>query len=131
MERKAINPWTWQDQFGFVQAWEVSGAQRVLYCAGQTSMSSEGAAVHAGDMRAQLGLALDNLETVLRQAGFALGDVVRLNFYTTDVDQLFGAYEVAASRLAAAGCRPSMTLLGVSRLAFPELMVEIEATAAR
>ena len=131
MERKVINPWTWQDQYGFVQALEVSGAQRVLYCAGQTSVNSEGTPVHAGNLRAQLSLALDNLETVLRQAGFALGDVVRLNFYTTDVEQLFGAYELAAGRLATAGCRPGMTWLGVSRLAFPELMVEIEATAVR
>ena len=47
------------------------------------------------------------------------------------MDQLFGAYKFAAARLAAAGCRPGMTWLGVSRLAFPELMIEIEATAVR
>jgi enamine deaminase RidA (YjgF/YER057c/UK114 family) len=131
MQRKVINPWTWQDQYGFAQALEVSEAQRVLYCAGQTSVGDDGAPVYAGDMRAQLGQALDNLEAVLRQAGFALGDVVRLNFYTTDMDQLFEAYKFAAARLAAARCRPSMTWLGVSRLAFPELMIEIEATAVR
>jgi 2-iminobutanoate/2-iminopropanoate deaminase len=37
MESRVINPWTWQDQFAFVQAHEISGAQRVVYCAGQTS----------------------------------------------------------------------------------------------
>jgi enamine deaminase RidA (YjgF/YER057c/UK114 family) len=59
----------------------------------------------------------------------SLGNVVRLNFYTTDVDAFFGAYEEPAGRLAAAGCRPASTLLGVTRLAFPPLLVEIEATA--
>jgi enamine deaminase RidA (YjgF/YER057c/UK114 family) len=131
VERKITNPWAWQDNFGFVQGLEVSGAQRTLYCAGQTSVDAEGAPAHAGDMRAQLGLALDNLETVLQQAGFTLGDVVRLTVYTTDVDQLFEAYDLAGARLASAACRPTMTWLGVSRLAFPELTVELEATAVR
>jgi enamine deaminase RidA (YjgF/YER057c/UK114 family) len=129
MERQVINPWTWQDEFGYVQANEVTGTRRVLVCAGQTSVDADGQPVHAGDMRAQIGQALDNLETVLRQAGFALGDVMRLNYYTTDVDAFFQSYDVLAERLGAAGCRSAGTLLGVARLAFPELMVELEATA--
>jgi enamine deaminase RidA (YjgF/YER057c/UK114 family) len=129
MERRVVNPWTWQDQFGFVQAHEVSGSERVLYCAGQTSNDADGNPVHAGDMRAQLDQALDNLETVLREAGFELSQVVRLNTYTTDVDAFLEASRNAGARLAEAGCRPSATLLGVERLAFPELLVELEATA--
>jgi enamine deaminase RidA (YjgF/YER057c/UK114 family) len=130
MERRIINPWRWQDQLGFVQANEVSGAGRVLLCAGQTSVDAEGRPMHPGDMRAQLALALDNLETVLREAGLTLANVMRLNYYTTNVDAFFGAYDSVMERLAGAGCRPASTLLGVARLAFPELLVEIEATAA-
>ena len=129
MARRIVNPWTWQDQFGFVQAHEVSGAQRVLLCAGQTSVDAEGRPAHPGDMRAQVALALDNLEAVLREAGLTLADVVRLNYYTTDVDAFFGASDIVMERLAGADCRPASTLLGVARLAFPELLVEIEATA--
>jgi enamine deaminase RidA (YjgF/YER057c/UK114 family) len=129
VERKVINPWTWQDQFGYVQANEVSGVQRTLICSGQVSINAEGRPVHPEDMGAQLTQAMDNLETVLREAGAELSDVVRLNYYTTDVDRFFEAYGVAAGRLAEAGCRPASTLLGVTRLAFPELLVEIEATA--
>ena len=129
MERKVINPWTWQDSLGFVQANEITGAERVLICSGQTSVDPDGNPVHPGDMTAQLSLALDNLEAVLKQAGFKLSDVVRLNAYTTDVDAFFGAWEAIAPRLAEGGCRQASTLLGVSRLAFPELMIEIEATA--
>ena len=130
MERRIVNPWTWQDALGYVQANELRGLQRVLVCAGQTSVDAEGRPVHPGDMAAQLGQALDNLETVLRQAGFALADVVRLNVYTTDVDAFLGALGAAGPRLAAAGCRFASTLLGVTRLASPELLVELEATAA-
>lgn len=130
MERKIINPWEWQDQMGFVQANEISGYQRIIMCAGQTSTDAEGKPMHAEDMRAQITLSLDNLETVLGQAGLNLSSVMRLNFYTTDVDGFFEAYfDVAMSRLAEAGCRPASTLLGVARLAYPELLVEIEAIA--
>ena len=129
MERKVVNPWTWQDALGFVQANEVTGAQRVLICSGQTSMDAEGRPVHPGDMNAQLSQSLDNLETVLGDSGFKLSDVVRLNIYTTDVGAFFGAWEALAPRLAESGCRQASTLLGVAGLAFPELLVEIEATA--
>ena len=54
---------------------------------------------------------------------------MRLNLYTTDVEALFGAIEAVAERMAESGLKQCGTLLGVQRLAFPELMVEIEATA--
>jgi enamine deaminase RidA (YjgF/YER057c/UK114 family) len=129
MEVKAHNPWTWQDQFGFVQGNEITGAQRTLMCAGQTSVNDDGGPLHAGDMAAQAVKALDNLEAVLASAGMSLSNVVRLNYYVTDVDAAIGALGAIGPRLAAANCRPASTLLGVQRLAFPELMIEIEATA--
>ena len=129
MERRIINPWTWQDQFGFVQANEVSGGGRVLYCSGQTSVDAEGRPVHAGDMRAQITQVLDNLETVLGKAGFALGNVVRLNYYTPNIDLFLANWDVLGGRLAKAGCRPASVALQVSRLAFPDLLIEMEATA--
>ena len=129
MERRIINPWKWQDQYGFVQASEVSGGQRVLYCAGQVSVDAEGNPVHAGDMGAQVTQALDNLGTVLGAAGFKMSDVVRLNVYTTDVDRIMEAWPLVQSRLAQTGCRPASTLLGVARLFHPDILVEIEATA--
>ena len=129
MESQLVNPWTWQDQFGFAQGVEVRGVERMLVCAGQTSSDADGRTVHAGDMAAQMNQCLDNLETVLRQAGLGLANVVRLNYYTTDVDAWLESAGSWGTRLAEAGCRPASTLLGVTRLAFPDLLVEIEATA--
>ena len=119
MERRITNPWTWQDAFGFVQAHEVSDARRVLFCAGQTSVDTEGVPIHAGDMRAQVTQALDNLETVLSEAGFTL----------SDVDRLLGEWDALLGRLSAANCQPASTLLGVARLFAPDVLVELEATA--
>jgi enamine deaminase RidA (YjgF/YER057c/UK114 family) len=128
-ERKRVNPWTWQDQYGFSQAIDVRDGNRVLYCAGQTSVDDQGNVLHAGDMAAQIGQALDNLEVVLRDAGLSLGHVVRLNYYTTDVPAFFGAAETLGRRLQAAGIQPAGTLLGIASLFHPDALIEIEATA--
>jgi enamine deaminase RidA (YjgF/YER057c/UK114 family) len=129
VRRTAVNPWQWSLQFGFNQAEIVEGGQRVLYCAGQTSVDGEGSPQFAGDMQAQISLAMDNLEAVLRGAGMTLANVVRLNIYTTDVDGFVANAAEMGERTGAAGVTPPGTLLGVARLAFPELMVELEATA--
>ena len=129
MEIKRVNPWAWQDAFGFSQAIEFSGHSRVVVCAGQTSVDENGAPLHAGDMPAQVGKALDNVEAVLAKAGMTLGNVVRMNIYTPDVDGILPALSAWEDRLKAAGAQPACTLLGVARLFIPELLVELEATA--
>ena len=129
MERREVNPWAWSVEMGFHQAVEVTSSDRTLYCSGQTSVDENGTPLHPGDMVAQLNQAVDNLEAVLADAGMTLENVVRLNLYTTDVDALFGALEETGQRVAEAGLKQCGTLLGVQRLAFPELMIEIEATA--
>jgi enamine deaminase RidA (YjgF/YER057c/UK114 family) len=131
MEQRQINPWKWQDQYGFSQGIEVSNASRVLYCAGQASVDDTGKPVHAGDMRKQIAQAFRNLETVLNAAGFGIANIVRLNYYTTDVEGFLGASDVVADQLSESACPPSGVLLGVSKLAFPGLMIEIEATAVK
>lgn len=129
MERTAVNPVTWSTELGFNQGEVVSGHTRTLYCSGQTAMSADGRPEHDGDMAAQLALTLDNLEAVLGEAGMSLANLIRLNVYTTDVDLLFRHYGVLASRLGAAAVAPTTTMLGVTRLAIPTLMVELEGTA--
>lgn len=129
MEMKAVNPWSWQDQFDFSQAIEVSGARRIVYCAGQVSCDADGNPLYPGDMEAQFNRALDNLERVLEQAGMTLANVVRLNYCVTDVPAFLEAVPKVGERLKAAGCKPASTLLGVVRMAQPEYMIEIEATA--
>ncbi|MGW4116582.1 RidA family protein [Actinosynnema sp. NPDC004786] len=129
MERTAVNPWPWSVELGYDQGQVVSGHTRTLYCAGQTATGGDGRPRHTGDLAAQLALSLDNLEAVLAGAGMSLANLVRLNVYTTDVDLLLRHYGVLASRLGAAGVAPATTMLGVSRLAIPALVVELEGTA--
>ena len=103
----------------------------MLYLSGQSAMGAGGLPQHEGDIAAQISMSLDNLEAVLAEAGMGLSNVVRMNIYTTDVDLLFENYGLIAERLGTAGVQPPGSLLGVTRLAFPELMVELEATAVK
>lgn len=129
MERAAVNPVAWSIPLGFNQGEVVTGASRTLYLSGQTAMDADGRPVHDGDVAAQLTRSLDNVEAVLHAAGMTLANLVRLNVYTTDVDALFPHYGLLAARLGAAGVAPTTTMLGVSRLAVPGQMVELEGVA--
>ena len=129
VERTAVNPVSWSVAMGFDQGELVSGQTRTLYCSGQTAMGPDGTPRHDGDLAAQLALSLDNLEAVLAGAGMTLADLVRLTVYATDVDLLLEHYGVLASRLGAAGVAPATTMLGVTRLAVPGQLVELEGTA--
>lgn len=128
-ERSAVNPVKWSLEMGFNQGEVVSGEARTLYISGQTAMSTDGRPEHEGDIAAQLALCVDNLEAVLTDAGMTLADLVRLNVYTTNIDALFPHYGHLAGRLGAAGVAPTTTMLQVSRLAIPGLLVELEGTA--
>lgn len=130
MERTAINPWQWSIKLGFDQAQLIEGGRRQLICSGQDSVDANGNPQHPGDMAAQLELSLNNLEAVLTGAEMTLANVVRLNVYTTDFDALLKNWGSIAQRFGKSGGRFTTSLLGVSRLFTPQLLVLLEATAA-
>ena len=129
MARTDINPWEWSKAFGFSQAVEITGAERTLICSGQTAVAEDGTPTTA-DMGAQVEKAFQNLGAVLDAAGFAASDVVRVTYYTTEVDELIAVLGPRASSFFGANL-PASTLMGVARLAFPQLRIEIEAVAVR
>jgi enamine deaminase RidA (YjgF/YER057c/UK114 family) len=130
MNRTPVNPWPWSLPLGYNQAEIVTGQTRQLICSGQTAVDATGAPQHPGDMRGQLALALDNLQAVLDAAGMSLANIVRLTVYATDVDAALRNFDLLGQRFGPLGIAPPMTLLGVTRLALPPLMIEVEATAA-
>lgn len=129
-KKTVVNPWAWQDRIGYAQAVEVPGSASTLYCSGQAAMDENGNP-SCGNMNDQVQESFDNLEIVLRHAGYTLSDVVRLNFYTTSIEQFFGEYGAVLTRLKKFNCVPSSILTEVKALAYPSLLLEIEATAAR
>jgi len=130
MAHQEVNPWEWSKAFGFSQAVMLTESREVLVCSGQTAMGPDGSLPASADMGQQVRTALENVVTVLEAGDMTPANIVKSNIYTTDVDACIGVLgqtvqEVLGSIL------PASTLLGVSRLAFPELLVEIEVLAAR
>ena len=128
MERTPINPWPWSISLGFDQAQLIEGQQRLLVCSGQDAVA-DGSPRHPGDMAAQIDLALDNVEAVLAGADMTLANIVRLNAYTTDMDELLEHWTALTDRFGKSDDRFATTLLGVAQLPAPELLVMLEATA--
>jgi len=130
MKRTPVNPWPWSLNVGYNQAEIIESSNRQLLCAGQTAVNGEGAPQHPGDMRSQIALSLDNLEAVLKAADMTLANVTKLSIFTTDVDEAMKHFDLLGMRFGPHQVAPPMTLLGVNCLAMPDLMFEIEATAA-
>ncbi len=127
MAKTQLNPWKWQDMYGFSQGWRVDGGQTVIFVSGQASISAEGVVLHADDFEAQVRLTFENLQTVLQEAGATLENVVKLGAFFTDIQRLpvYGAVQAEFF----SGPMPAQTAIEVSSLALPGMMIEVEAYA--
>ena len=127
MQRTPINPSSWSVVLGFDQAELVEDHRQLLVVSGQDAVDADGAPQHPGDMAAQLEMALDNLDAILDAADMTPANVVRLNAYTTDIDELFKLFPRITDRFGADN-RYATTALGVAQLP-AQLTVMLEATA--
>jgi 2-iminobutanoate/2-iminopropanoate deaminase len=127
MEKRQINPWTWQDRAGYSQAWRVDGADAVIFLAGQGSISAEGELVGDGAFEAQARKTFENIATVLEAAGASVESIVKLNVYLTDIAMLREYGRVRAEFIS--GLPPAGTAVQVAALALPGMMLEVEAVA--
>jgi enamine deaminase RidA (YjgF/YER057c/UK114 family) len=126
MQRTSINPSSWSIKLGFDQGQLIEGHRRMLVCSGQDAVDADGQPQHPGDMAAQLELALDNLEGVVAAAGMTLANIVRLNVYATDLDEVLQHFPRITERFG--DSRYATSLLGVAQLP-AQLLVMLEATA--
>lgn len=129
MEKRIINPWTWQDKRSLVQAVEVKNVESTLYISGQTAISDDGISSNE-DMKSQLNHALKNLEKVISDAGYENKGIVRLNIYTTSTAELWPHFPVFQEWIAKHDIKQSTTMLEVKSL-FETLTVELEATVVK
>jgi 2-iminobutanoate/2-iminopropanoate deaminase len=128
MNRQQINPWTWQDQFGFSQAWRVDDARSIVFVSGQGPLSPAGELVGEGDFEAQTRQVFENLRTVLSAAGASFEAITKITVYLTDMGTLRDFGRIKAEFIP--GDQPASTAVGVTSLALPGMMIEVEATAA-
>lgn len=129
MEKRITNPWKWQNERGYVQAIEVTKPEGTLYISGQTAIDANGISSNA-DMKTQLTLTIENLEKVIKEAGYECKNIVRLNMYTTSTDELFTCFDVFLNWIAVHNIKQASTLLEVKSL-FETLKIELEVTVVK
>ena len=108
---------------------EVEGPARLIILSGQVAVDADYKIV-SNDIRKQAHAVYDNIEIALRAAGATLADVVKTTTYLTSADYIDPSREVRVGRYKSLQSPPANTLLIVSRLAEPGMLIEIELVAA-
>ena len=125
--RRQIDPgWAWDDRFNLSQAIQVGD---LVYTSGQVALDGEGNVVGKGDIKAQTRQVMENLKAVLEAAGASMADVVKVTAYVTDISSLAETHDIRAQYFS--DSPPASTGVEISALAFPDLLLEIEAVAVR
>lgn len=116
----------WEASAGYSRAVVVGDA---CWVSGTTDAGPDGRSLHPGDPGGQARAAFAIVEKALSEAGFTLGDVVRTRLYVTDMSRSGEVLAVHGELFGAV--RPAATIVEVTRLIEPSLMVEVEVEARR
>ena len=111
----------------YTQGIRVDQAQTILFLSGQVAYTAEGSTAFPGDFKAQARGAYQAIKALVESQGGTMANVIKLTTFVTDMKY---RPELGAVREEFFGKKgPASTLIEVSALAFPDLMVEIEAIA--
>jgi reactive intermediate/imine deaminase len=125
--KKTIDPgWTWDDRLPLAQAKQIGNT---IYVSGQVAYDASGTLVGEGDMKAQTRQVFNNIKAVLAAAGAEMGDIIKINSYLTDPSKFMDMLAVRSEIFGANP--PASTAVVVSALAFPGLLIEVEAIAVK
>ena len=125
--RELVNPPELHPAPGFSHIAIATGT-RVVHVAGQVALDPQFGIVGGDDLGEQTKAAMRNVEITLGAAGATWDDVVRRTIYTLHPTE-FGAITAAIDEVTGGAAHPAQTIVGVTGLAIPRLLIEIECTA--
>jgi reactive intermediate/imine deaminase len=128
-EKRFLSPGTMSPPFGYSHIVDAV-ASRVIFISGQVPLNTDGDLVGKGDFEAQARQVFANLSAALEAAGAGWSDVVKLNYFLTDIGEL-ATVRAIRDEYVDTERPPASTLVQVSALFSPEAMVEIEAVAIK
>jgi enamine deaminase RidA (YjgF/YER057c/UK114 family) len=111
----------------YSQGVKVTGAQTVLFLAGQVAYDKDGGVLHRGDFRGQAREAFRALKALVEAGGGRMDSIVKINTYVTDIRYRADLVPVREEFFGKKG--PASTLVQVSALAHPDWLIEVEAIA--
>ena len=115
------------DPPGYSQAIKVTGAQTILFLAGQVAYDKDGGAAHPGDFKAQARAVFGAVKKLVEAGGGTLANVVKITTYVTDVRYRLDFRVVRDEVFGQKG--PASTIVQVASLSHPDYMIEVEALA--
>lgn len=126
--RELLNPSELHPAPGFSHI-AVAKGSRLIFIAGQVALGPDFSILGGDDLGAQTEAAMRNLEAALKAVNATFEDVVRRTIYTTQPTE-FETITAAIERVQKSADHPAQTIAGVSGLALPGLLIEIEATVS-
>jgi len=131
MTKKRIQPLNMLNSPAFSQAIEIGSASTLLFIGGQNAVDQNGKVVGQGNFSEQSKQSLSNMKTILENAGYSIGNVIKWTIYYVQgndprlgfkaFQEIFGIPEVP----------PTITVIQVAGLASPDCLIEVDAIAAK